>query len=468
MLSTLTTRELRRFEEFIISPFFNKNETPVQLFQVLKKYHPHYEEHKTSMEAIFPKLFPKEKFEEQRLRYLMTDLTKLLEEFLSYTEYDKQEINKKYLLMSALDNRNLDKHFTATYENARLVQDKEPYRDVNYYFNRYLLEEKAYQHIHAKEQDALETSIQQAVDNLDVYYLSNKLRYCSALLTRQNILREDFHNPLLNEILQYLEKNNYDHVPSVAIYYLILKTLNDRDNLDNYSKLKELLEKNLEKFAISELQDMYTSLMNFCIYKINTGDSSFLKELFEQYKFIIEKGIIFENGYISPHEFKNIVIVGLRVNEVDYIEKFLHDNKEHLHPEFQDSIYTYNLAFVHFYKKDFSKALRLLQTADFKDVFYHLDARTLLLRTYYELDETEPFFSMIDSFNNYLKRNKLISESQRTSYLNFVKYVKKLMQIRLGSKMTAAELKAEIEDVKHVGNQQWLLQKIEEHEKAAH
>ena len=106
-----------------------------------------------------------------------------------------------------------------------------------------------------------------------------------------------------------------------------------------------------------------------------------------------------------------------------------------------------------------------MQTAEFKDVFFHLDAKALLLRTYYELDEADPFFSLVDAFNNYLKRNKLISEYQRTIYLNLVKYARKLMQMKQSGKIATKELRAEIEEVKQVANLQWLIQKIEEMEK---
>ena len=187
--------------------------------------------------------------------------------------------------------------------------------------------------------------------------------------------------------------------------------------------------------------------------------------MLELYKSMIEKEIIYENGYISPTNFKNIVTLALRSGELQWTENFVPAYKNRITPEFRDSTYAYNLANLHYYKKEFSKALRLMQTVELNDIYYHLDAKVLLLKTYYELDEAEPFFSLVDAFTNYLKRNKLISDVQRTVYLNFVRYAKKLMQVRLGSKFSPSELRAEMQKLQGIANLQWLTEKMEQLEK---
>ena len=96
ILRTISSKELKYFEEYILSPFFNKNEKVIALFSVIKKFHPEFPEDKVGLEQIFVKVFPKEKIDEQKLRYVMTDLTKLLEDFLAYIEFDKSDIYKKH------------------------------------------------------------------------------------------------------------------------------------------------------------------------------------------------------------------------------------------------------------------------------------------------------------------------------------------------------------------------------------
>lgn len=81
--------------------------------------------------------------------------------------------------------------------------------------------------------------------------------------------------------------------------------------------------------------------------------------------------------------------------------------------------------------RDYKGAIRLLQNVVFTDVFYHLGAKLMLLKMYYETEQTEPFYSLIDAFNIYLYRNKGISIYQRKSYLNLIRFTKKLFDLKI-------------------------------------
>lgn len=461
-LRTLSNKELKWFEAYIISPFFNKNEKAIQLFQLIKKYHPEYDEAKVAMEVICPKLFPKEKVDEQKLRYVMTDLTKLLEDYLSYIEFEKNDIFRKYLLLNAYDRRSLGKYFQAGLDETREIQKKQPHRDKNYYFNQHLLEESAYMHSLATRPRAISTSLQEAVDNLDYYYLSNRLRYSCAILSREELLQEKYNNRFLNQIMAFMQEANLDDVPSIAIYHKIALTYLNSADEDNYRNLIGLLDKYSERFSNEELLDMYTHALNYCVNKVNEGKQNYLHETLSIYKTLINKNVIFdENGYITLYDIKNIVTAALRVGDLDWTEKFMYEYKEKIAPEFKESVYTYNIANIHYHKKEFGKALRLLQEVEINDIYYNLGAKVLLLKTYFELDEAEPFFSLVDAFTNYLKRNKLISDSQRAVYLNFVKFTKRLMQMRLGNKASVSEMRSELNGL----NVQWLMEKLDDIER---
>jgi hypothetical protein len=462
ILRTLSNKELKHFESFINSSFFNKNEKVIELFNILKKHHPDYEEHKLPVLPVIQKLFPGETADEQKLRYVMTDLTKLLEEYLSFVEYDKNEIYKKHLLLDSYDGRNLDKYFLSALEETATEQKKQPYRDVNYFFNQHLIEANAYEHSLSRKPRTIGSSLQEAVDNLDYYYLSNRLRYSCAILTRETLLQEKYNNLMLDQIFEFLSKTNLDHVPAISVYLQVALTYLESDNEQHYRKLISLLDTYSGLFTLGEVKDIYQHATNYCLRKLNAGKRELLPELIELYKTMIRKEIIFENGYLEPMNVKNIVTAALRGGELEWAEHFLHDYKERFEPEFREATYIYNLANLYYYKKEFGKSLKLMQTAEIDDIYYHLDAKVLLLKTYFELDEAEPFYSLVDAFTNYLKRNKLIAENQRSIYLNFVKYAKKLMQIRLGSKFSISDIRNELNHLSGIANLQWLNEKLDE------
>ena len=104
----------------------------------------------------------------------------------------------------------------------------------------------------------------------------------------------------------------------------------------------------------------------------------------------------------------------------------------------------------------------MLNNVEYMDVYYILDSKILLLKTYYELEEVDAFYSLIDSFYVYLRRNELISDYQKTICLNFVKFVKKLMRIKLGDKAAAEKLLQELNENQQVASISWLIKKTQE------
>lgn len=464
MLQTLSKKELKKFDEYLNSAFFNTNPLLISLYDHVIKDFPLFESNNILRENIFKVLFPKADFDEQRLRYAMTDLVKLLEDFVSYKEYETSSFYQKLQLLSALNKRNLDKYFQGTKGQAKEIQLKHPFRDSNYFYNEYMLEAESNLFFSKQANRTSDESLYMALDSLDIFYLATKLKYCCEVMNRKNVLAVEYDLLFLDEILLYLKKTTKEHQPVVAIYYQILMTLMESDHEDHFAKLKEFLELHIDKFTLLEAKDMYAYVQNYCIKKINKGNTNYLSELFQIYKTLLNKGILMVGEFFSPWDYKNIVVVGMRVEEFEWTENFINEYRLKIAPVFRENAYHYNLAALYFNKQEYSKALKLLQKVDYTDVYYHLDSKSLLLKTYYELNEIEPLLSLIDAFRIFLRRNKLISEYQRTVYSNQVRFVKKVLSIKLKSKNEEAltGLKNEIETTKQVADINWLLKKVEE------
>jgi hypothetical protein len=78
------------------------------------------------------------------------------------------------------------------------------------------------------------------------------------------------------------------------------------------------------------------------------------------------------------------------------------------------------------------------------------------MKVYYEMDEFDPFLSLVDAFRIYLKRNRFISELQRTTYSNFINLINKLMKIKLGKTAMNIKLHQEILSTKPAADLIWL------------
>ena len=87
----------------------------------------------------------------------------------------------------------------------------------------------------------------------------------------------------------------------------------------------------------------------------------------------------------------------------------------------------------------------------------------LKMQILYELKDFETLLYIIDSYRHFLKNYcKIFIETNPKINLNFVKYLKRLVDIQSGKKIKPDELRFEIEHEKIITSRNWLLEKTNE------
>ncbi len=210
------------------------------------------------------------------------------------------------------------------------------------------------------------------------------------------------------------------------------------------------------------MRSIYIFAQNYCIRKINSGNLEYYEQLFNIYKALLEKEIIFINKQLSPSNYKNIATVGLFVKEYDWIENFIIEYSHRLPKAYRNSALTYNLANLYFTKQEYSKVIEQLRQMEYKDAFDSLSSRWLLLKTYYELRENDAFDALKDSFSIFIRRNKSLSERNKEKYLNAVRFISKIMRIAYTDKKNFETLLQQLNDTRIIIDKRWLLSKLEE------
>ena len=458
LLSTFSTSELREFKDFVASPFFNKNEELVLFYGYLKKIAPNFPLKKIARENVFAALYKGKKYNEKHLNYLMSFLLKLAEQYIGYSRYKAQGILPEYHILSSSLDRQLDKHYQNVYQKAKKKLDSNPLRDTEYYYQYFLLSQVADRQFGMQKVRRYDANIQEAADKLDLFYLSQKLKYACEMLDREKTLSVKYQQFMLKEITQYLEYLDQEISPGIAIYYQIYLTLTAENGDQHFEKLKTLMGQHTSKFSQFELKEMYLMALNYCIRKVREKDDRYVEEAFTLFKNGIENKLLYENNLLSPWTFKNTIKLGLLLKQFDWTEEFIKKYKDDLDEETRDNALNYNLADLYYYKKDLEKAQDLLQRVEFSDVFYALSSKVMLLKIYFEKQEEEALYSLLASFKVYLRRNKLISNNVRQTYQNFISL---LSQIAKGNLRNAAKLREKIINTELLTDRNWLLQLLE-------
>lgn len=462
MLSHLSPKELSRFGDYLASPFFNKDSELPAFYNYIKKYAPEFDSRNLEKEKLLAKAIPGVNLTEKRLGYIMSDIVEHIEGFIKYNKCQAEDVDGARYLLNTFNKWETDKFFEQTLREVKETLKNYPYRNADFFFKEYLIETEVNSYFDRQKKRAYDESLQKAANHLDLFYIATKLKYSCELINRQKLINADYTLPMLKEITQHLQENPYEDYPSISIYHQILMTFLENDVPGHFNKLISLLDEHSFKFPPAEAKDMYAYAQNYCIVKINAGETRYATDLFAIYKTCINRELLLVDGFISPWAFKNIVWVALRVGEVEWTDNFIKTYSKKINPKFRDNAYNYNYACLLFFQDKFGEALRLLNQVEFTDIFYGLSSRTMQIKIYYELDEYDPLQSAIEAFKIFLRRNKTLSENFKITYNNFLKFTDKLSRTNRKDKVKLDELQQKIEDTKVVADINWLLQKVEE------
>ena len=471
LISGISRKEMTRFRELAASPYFNKHQDTKALVCYLSEIYPRFDEESCCRKRVFQQLFPGQKHDQSQLALVFTYTLKLFEKFLIQERFKERIPLHNILLLNDLRNR---KHYTLyekTLGRAETELIKEEKRDSSFYNRKFQLAREAdnyYKQIQKRRKD---DSIQHKQKNLDLFYLSEKLKDACEMEVRRKILKVNYNTHLLDAVIQEVGGNleEYEQEPSIYMYYTLYQMIVYSDH-QFYFKAYEVLKNNQRYFEQHELKSLYNYLQNYCIGQINLGETHFLKEIFKLYQSQISQDLLIEDGYLSEWHYKNIVTTGIRLGEMDWVGHFVETFKEKLHPESRENAYLFNLASYYYATKQLDRVLDLLVKVEYNDLRYNLGAKALLLRTYYDLEEYEPLFSLSESFKQYLHRNKLMADSRRIGYSNLFRLTKKTAQIKanagfVSKEKTQKELKKLEKDLKEseaIFNKSWLVEKINE------
>src|SRR6056297_542014 len=465
VLSEFEIYELNRLSKFIHSPYFNPSERLRIFFDELLKDLKSENEDKNLLRKkdLWNTFTNDTEYDDRRFRKYTSDLLSLVEDFLAIEVYKSNPIHQADFLLQAVQNKKLDLLYTKTINSAKRLAKRQPDRSSNYYFYKYKIEKSFYEISEVELHRTERSNIDLLIQNLDYYYLAEKLKYYCTFLSHRKTQKHEYNILFIEEILQHIEKEDYSDRPQIIVYFHVYKLYESTDNTKNYYALKKMIQKYEYIFNSDDLRDIYLAAVNFCIAKNNQGNTDFLIELFEMYRQALFAEVLYIDGELSPWSYKNIVLTGLRAGEDKWVEGFISKYAEKLNSEFKENAVKFNTARLHHYRNEYEKVIPLLNEVEFTDFSYSLGAKALLLATYYELGEIDALHSFLDSFQVYLNRHKKsLPENRRQNYLNLVKYVRRISNIMSGDLESIEKVETEINKQGKIADRNWLIEKIGE------
>ncbi len=454
--------EQNRLRKYVKSPYFNKSEALTDLLEIFLEMTDPSKKDRQELDktVIWQKLGLKKVYDDVRFRKLQSDLLKLIEGFLAQQTYDSNPLHQATYLIEAVGERKFEKMYNGTMKTARRLSNQQFFKPANYFYYQYQIEKNYFELAQDLNTRESRYNVEEIAKHLDAFYLAEKLKYYCAILNQQYVVSHQYKMLFIDEIIEHIKKYNYEDVAQIAIYYQMYLTLIESDNEEHYHMLKDKLQKFIHEFPVKDAEELSFYTLNVCIRHINRGKQKFLQEYFDLHQYLVDRNILY-SVEIPTWAFKNAIVMANRLGKYEWAERFISEFQSKLPESSRENTVRYNLAQLYFYQKKYEDVISLLQEVEYEDVFYNLNSKTLLLATYYEMEELDPLYSLFDSFRAFINRNKSIAKEKKKEFLDLIKFTKKLTKLIDGDQKGLAKLRDEFNNAEGgIASKNWLAEKI--------
>lgn len=466
-MKTFSPSEIKKFSDFVHSPFFNKNKNVRRLSDVIIKFYPGFKSDLLNEEKIFKEVFADEKFDYFKIKNLSSDLYSLGLNFLKLTPNPSTEFTPDYNLIVQLRRRKLFNLHGKLVKSLEKAFSGKQVKDDAFLYDHYLVSKES-QFVDLFEKPSSISGIVNEFESFFEYLINNLLLYYNLLIhiSKENNIKLDIK--MMKEVADYLEQGPVSgHPVTLSYQYLILLKIKNKE--EYYFKLKEHYFKNFEHMTEYYAYTVHMYMFGYCADQYNfAGDRRFIREGYELYKHSYLHNRVTSGELLYP-DFVNYIKIFVRAGDISLARKFIADYSPQLPAEQLDNCLNYSNAYISHYEGDYGKALKLISMVSFPLAILKVQARIMQVQLNFQLGYYEETRSLIDSFKKTFIKEAVISEDFKESILSFLKLTVNLINLNqeTDKKKRFTEAKRLLEIVEknqmnHFGIKFWLEDRLNE------
>jgi hypothetical protein len=462
ILSLLPPEDWDKLRLFLQSPYFNRS---LAVQKMADCYHEAWSAQRSMPEdeAVFSKVYPGESFEKVKMKNLRAALQRKVDDFLAQAAFDRDPLLQAEMQLQKL-NQLADNHFFQRYHErathlATQAPVEESQRQLALYAYADLLEIAL---VRQPDRGQREMYGSDAYHHAWQFFQVLTLRHLISKANTDAIVGQADSIDKAEAVLPLMLDETAATIP-IQLHTFLLQVYRHPEEKVHFEQLLQALSAHASTLGVGDAFYLYTGAINHCIRRINLGDGTLLTTLIGLYKQMDTANLLLTNGKLSTAQFKNMVALALRCQEVAWAESIIARYGKQLENDPNGTAEAFNQGLLCYSKGDFAGAERSFHKVlgQFEDIFYGLDARSILLRVYYETNNAVGMESLAESFKMYVKRNKHIAKAHKDSYLTTAKFFKKLIQIPPFDRPALLQFQSELQTAAFASSsKQWLLAKV--------
>lgn len=261
-LSSLNKDEINLFEDFLNSPFHNKDVRMVRIFNCIRKFHPDFNSKSLTDEYIFSEVFPGKKFSYSFHRNLMSLFLGLLKKFLLQLTLMRREgflyrnFEKEIFLLEELHLRNLENEFLLFYNKLYKELSSGEIGLFHFYQITRLVQAKINFHVNKGRQKEILHDLQIRSQARTIHFFNELTLFINDLIANRSLYDYDpndvseliFKKISDKEVLEHFENKGY--YPDLVRLFVNLINMRLYDEDKYYFLSKELYNGLADKLSI--------------------------------------------------------------------------------------------------------------------------------------------------------------------------------------------------------------------------
>lgn len=483
ILRTFDQDELKRFRDFIISPYHNKKSGAVRLFDGLKPFAPHFSDPGLERKNIWNVIFSGEEFNYGKMKNIIYDLTRLAERFLITEGSVSDDLMNDQLLVTALTDRNLmdlsESLFSSFEKNSKKISFENNTIRENYFYSVWKIYSSRWnfenQFKHSKNYKNL---IDLSSDNFLAFFFIHAFimyhnieaqtiehNHDSGKSSLEIFLLKAHNSGMISELINSFNPLSADTGKVLTVYYKMFLSVLNKNSAENYLEFKKAIADNISLFSKRDLLALYVTLLN-CIVYLDTNELSKPEESLLIYESLFDNKLFFlDNDSMWDQDFLSYVTLACNLGRPELLEKFIKKVTNLIREDKRENMLLFAKAHLYFAKGEFGRSLEYIAKTNY-DLFqmkYYI--KNLQIRNFYELNDYESFLLAKDSYSHFLDKNKTVSIRWKRAMKSLCNNVARMFKLKENfDSFEFIKLRNEIFS-NQTNNSNWVGRKIVEFEK---
>lgn len=454
LLKKLTRPELEGFHKYL-KQHHSREKIGLSVFEYLIRFYPDFEPPEKlqldyACQKIFKTDFEQDRHARKKLLNTASDLYKWLQHFLVISKALHNHALQQTIWLSILQEKGLTEEFSRKaakfYEETRNAPFKTPADALpnwmaSYFQREQLSMDKPLAHV---------ALIQQCTETMTNCQEIIRLRMACEMSLVQKVTAKTLPD-------QTGETNGSRQVGLSILKntYETLWRLTETAEASHFERLEHLLIQHGHEIDTQELEWIIQYAYNFAAHQSRKNtDPRHTVRMHHLNKISLEQGVFFRNGYLPSSTFGNMVTIACQARDFDWASRFIREYSHViLENKRQDALLLAQAVFA-FESGKYQDAVNLLKPAVFESELDVFRAKSILLRSYYELQtEQDIIQDACLQLENWLRRSR---ESAAVLALKAFVLILKMIVAQKSSKRVILD---RLEKAPAIYSKHWLLEK---------